>query len=37
MPGIGRKEREALEMPFRKGWTGLGPQTREFEEAHDHT
>jgi perosamine synthetase len=32
-PSFGDEELEALREPFRTGWIGLGPKTREFEEA----
>jgi perosamine synthetase len=31
-PSFGEEELEALREPFRTGWVGLGPKTREFEE-----
>ncbi len=32
-PSFGEEELEALREPFKTGWIGLGPKTREFEEA----
>jgi perosamine synthetase len=32
-PSYGPEELEALRQPFESGWIGLGPKTREFEEA----
>jgi len=31
-PSFGEEELEALREPFRTGWIGLGPKTKEFEE-----
>ncbi len=31
-PSYGKEELEALRDPIEKGWTGMGPKTREFEE-----
>ncbi len=31
-PSFGEEELEALREPFKTGWIGLGPKTREFEE-----
>ena len=31
-PSFGEEELEALREPFRTGWIGLGPKTREFEQ-----
>lgn len=31
-PSFGEEELEALRGPFKTGWIGLGPKTREFEE-----
>jgi len=31
-PSYGEEELEALREPFRTGWLGLGPQTKEFED-----
>ena len=31
-PAFGEEEIEALREPFRTGWIGLGPKTKEFEE-----
>ena len=32
-PSYGEEELESLREPFKSGWIGLGPKTREFEEA----
>ena len=31
-PSYGEEELEALREPFRTGWLGLGPKTKEFED-----
>lgn len=31
-PSYGKEELEALQEPFKTGWIGLGPKTKEFEE-----
>src|SRR4030042_6924717 len=31
-PSFGEEELEALREPFKTGWIGLGPKTKEFEE-----
>ena len=31
-PSFGREELDALKEPFKTGWIGLGPKTKEFEE-----
>ena len=31
-PSFGEEELEALREPFKSGWIGLGPKTREFEK-----
>ena len=31
-PSFGEEELEALQEPFKTGWIGLGPKTREFEK-----
>ena len=31
-PSFGNEELEALKEPFKTGWIGLGPKTKEFEE-----
>lgn len=31
-PSFGKEELEALKEPFKTGWIGLGPKTKEFEE-----
>jgi perosamine synthetase len=32
-PSYGEEELEALREPFKSGWIGLGPKTKEFEDA----
>ena len=32
-PSLGEEELEAIRQAFKSGWVGLGPRTREFEEA----